>query len=197
MLGTATTTSAKTPPLVPAASAASATSSSPSAASAAASSSAAAASTIEMGFALRRIKFSGLVLFLQAAFILVMALLCEYPSRGSYPGLASSSGGNNSDHASSETTVGSYNSEWEECLYRYCSNVVLYTLRTASDFQDVNVMIFVGFGFLMTFLKSYGFSSVGFNLLISVVCIQWAFIVRGFIHADILGGDKFHIGVGE
>lgn len=61
--------------------------------------------------------------------------------------------------------------------------------------MDVNGMIFVGFGFLMTFLKSYGFTSVGVNLMVSVVCIQWAAIVKGFIHADILGGEKFHIGV--
>lgn len=65
------------------------------------------------------------------------------------------------------------------------------------NFQDVNVMIFIGFGFLMTFLKNYGFSSVGVNLLIAVVCIQWSFIVRGFIHADVLGGDGFKLGVPE
>ena len=33
-------------------------------------------------------------------------------------------------------------------------------------------MIFIGFGFLMTFLSKYGFSSVGFNFLISAVTIQ-------------------------
>ena len=30
-------------------------------------------------------------------------------------------------------------------------------------FQDVHVMIFVGFGFLMTFLKKYGYGSIGYN----------------------------------
>uniref|UniRef100_A0A0L8HX99 Ammonium transporter AmtB-like domain-containing protein n=1 Tax=Octopus bimaculoides TaxID=37653 RepID=A0A0L8HX99_OCTBM len=47
--------------------------------------------------------------------------------------------------------------------------------------QDVHVMIFIGFGFLMTFLKRYGFSSVSFNLLLSAVGIQWAMIVRNLI----------------
>merc|ERR1712061_940529 len=32
-------------------------------------------------------------------------------------------------------------------------------------FQDTHVMIVVGFGFLMTFLKRYGWSSLGFNFL--------------------------------
>jgi ammonium transporter Rh len=32
--------------------------------------------------------------------------------------------------------------------------------------QDMNVMIFIGFGFLMTFLKTHCWSSIGFNFLI-------------------------------
>ncbi|KAK2163750.1 hypothetical protein NP493_1447g00082 [Ridgeia piscesae] len=39
-------------------------------------------------------------------------------------------------------------------------------------FQDVHVMVFVGFGFLMTFLKKYGFSSVGFNMLLAALALQ-------------------------
>ncbi|KAM7314085.1 putative ammonium transporter, partial [Ixodes scapularis] len=46
-------------------------------------------------------------------------------------------------------------------------------------FQDVNVMVFVGFGFLMTFLKRYSFSAVGFTLLIAALTIQWAILMRG------------------
>ena len=30
-------------------------------------------------------------------------------------------------------------------------------------FQDVHVMIFIGFGYLMTFLKEYSFTSVGYT----------------------------------
>jgi hypothetical protein len=40
-------------------------------------------------------------------------------------------------------------------------------------FQDVHVMVFVGFGFLMTFLRRYGLSAVGFNMMISVYAILW------------------------
>lgn len=64
-------------------------------------------------------------------------------------------------------------------------------------FQDVHVMIFIGFGFLMTFLKRYGYSAVGVNLLIAAFVIQWALIVRGFLHSDVTKGRKFTIGLGD
>lgn len=47
-------------------------------------------------------------------------------------------------------------------------------------FQDVHVMIYIGFGFLMTFLKRYGFSAVGFNFLLASLIVQWALICEGF-----------------
>jgi ammonium transporter Rh len=53
-------------------------------------------------------------------------------------------------------------------------------------------MIFVGFGFLMTFLKSYGFSAVGINLLIAALGLQWSTIAQGLLHSH---GQKFHIGI--
>ncbi|NXG23181.1 RHAG protein, partial [Grallaria varia] len=49
-------------------------------------------------------------------------------------------------------------------------------------FQDVHVMIFVGFGFLMTFLKKYGFSSVGINMLIAALGLQWGTLMQGVWH---------------
>ncbi|XP_064651473.1 ammonium transporter Rh type A-like isoform X2 [Lineus longissimus] len=51
-------------------------------------------------------------------------------------------------------------------------------------FQDVHVMMFVGFGFLMTFLKRYGFGSVGLNFLIAAFVIQWATLLTAFLHLD-------------
>ncbi|XP_036910517.1 ammonium transporter Rh type A [Sturnira hondurensis] len=59
-------------------------------------------------------------------------------------------------------------------------------------FQDVHVMIFVGFGFLMTFLKKYGFSSVGINLLIAALGLQWGTLVQGILHSH---GQNIHIGI--
>ncbi|CAI9157639.1 unnamed protein product [Rangifer tarandus platyrhynchus] len=51
------------------------------------------------------------------------------------------------------------------------------------SFQDVHVMIFVGFGFLMTFLQRYGYSSVGFNFLLAAFGIQWALLMQGWLHS--------------
>ncbi|KAK9542695.1 hypothetical protein VZT92_000535 [Zoarces viviparus] len=51
------------------------------------------------------------------------------------------------------------------------------------SFQDVHVMIFVGFGFLMTFLKRYSFGGVGFNFMIAAFGVQWALLMQGWFHA--------------
>ncbi|XP_027794037.1 ammonium transporter Rh type A [Marmota flaviventris] len=59
-------------------------------------------------------------------------------------------------------------------------------------FQDVHVMIFVGFGFLMTFLKKYGFSGVGINLFVAALGLQWGIIIQGILHSH---GEKIQIGI--
>lgn len=51
-------------------------------------------------------------------------------------------------------------------------------------FQDIHVMIFVGFGFLMTFLKKYGYSAVGYTLFLVAIVIQWAIIFKGFLKME-------------
>jgi ammonium transporter Rh len=50
-----------------------------------------------------------------------------------------------------------------------------------SFFQDVHVMMFIGFGFLMTFLRRYSFSSVSFNFLVAAFVLEWAILVRGYV----------------
>uniref|UniRef100_A0A8D0GA81 Rh family B glycoprotein n=1 Tax=Sphenodon punctatus TaxID=8508 RepID=A0A8D0GA81_SPHPU len=61
------------------------------------------------------------------------------------------------------------------------------------SFQDVHTMIFIGFGFLMTFLKRYGFSSVAFNFLIAAFAIQWSTLIQGFLHS--FHNGKIHVGI--
>lgn len=48
--------------------------------------------------------------------------------------------------------------------------------------QEAHAMVFVGFGFLMTFLQRYGFSAVGFNFLLAAFGIQWALLMQGWFH---------------
>ena len=58
-------------------------------------------------------------------------------------------------------------------------------------FQDVHVMIFIGFGYLMTFLKKYAFTSIGYTFLIgafrdfSFPC-NLLFIVSGALYGSVL-----------
>ena len=59
-----------------------------------------------------------------------------------------------------------------------------------SVFQDVHVMIFVGFGFLMTFLKKYSFGAVGYNFFIAALVLQWATLINGWITNAIEGADN-------
>ena len=49
-------------------------------------------------------------------------------------------------------------------------------------FQDVHVMIFIGFGYLMTFLKEYSFTSVGYTYFIGAFIIQYSILMNGLIH---------------
>uniref|UniRef100_A0A3Q4MIC0 Rh family, C glycoprotein, like 1 n=1 Tax=Neolamprologus brichardi TaxID=32507 RepID=A0A3Q4MIC0_NEOBR len=63
------------------------------------------------------------------------------------------------------------------------------------SFQDVHVMIFVGFGFLMTFLKRYSFGGVGFNFLIAAFGLQWALLMQGWFHSLNPATGKITIGI--
>ncbi|XP_041789255.1 ammonium transporter Rh type C 2 [Chelmon rostratus] len=63
------------------------------------------------------------------------------------------------------------------------------------SFQDVHVMIFIGFGFLMTFLKRYSFGGVGFNFLIASFGLQWALLMQGWFHSLDHTTGKIYIGV--
>lgn len=60
-------------------------------------------------------------------------------------------------------------------------------------FMDIHVMMFVGFGFLMTFLRRYSFSSVGFNFLLCAICLEWGLIIQGYLFDWDTGKQRFFI----
>ena len=53
--------------------------------------------------------------------------------------------------------------------------------RNYSLFQDSHVIVIAGIGFLMTFLKRYSWSSIGFNFVFAVFSIQYSILVHGFL----------------
>ena len=50
--------------------------------------------------------------------------------------------------------------------------------------MDIQIMIFVGFGFLMTFLPRFGYSAVCFTMIITVVCVELTILLSGFININ-------------
>ncbi|XP_036387685.1 ammonium transporter Rh type B-like [Megalops cyprinoides] len=60
-------------------------------------------------------------------------------------------------------------------------------------FADVQVMIFIGFGCLLAFLRLYGFSGMVFNFLTATFAIQWAILVQGYF--QFYSDGKIHLGV--
>ncbi|XP_042232804.1 ammonium transporter Rh type B-like isoform X2 [Homarus americanus] len=50
--------------------------------------------------------------------------------------------------------------------------------------QEVQVMVVLGFGFMMTFLRRYSHSGLTLNLLLTALTLQLAIITRGFFTTD-------------
>jgi len=58
-------------------------------------------------------------------------------------------------------------------------------------FRDVSIMIFFGFGFLMTFLRRYGYSAVAYTLIISATVAELSMVVERLFAQD--AGDTWEI----
>jgi len=48
-------------------------------------------------------------------------------------------------------------------------------------YVGVALMMFVGFGYLMTFLKAYGLGAVGFTMLITCMGVEWSMILESYM----------------
>ena len=58
------------------------------------------------------------------------------------------------------------------------------TLDSSSIYNfyvGVALMMFVGFGYLMTFLKAYGLGAVGFTMMITCLGVEWAMLVENLM----------------
>lgn len=55
---------------------------------------------------------------------------------------------------------------------------------------DINVMVFVGFGFLKAFLRTHSWTAVTFNLLVGALACQWAIICYGFWEKVLVSEDN-------
>lgn len=60
-------------------------------------------------------------------------------------------------------------------------------------FQDVNVIVILGFGFLGTFLVRYSFSASAFNLLVAVTATQWAIVLNGIEYIYYRGTARINL----
>ncbi|NXN88781.1 RHAG protein, partial [Bombycilla garrulus] len=49
-------------------------------------------------------------------------------------------------------------------------------------FQDIQVMLVVGLGLLLSFLPRYGFSALTHNFLLLNFSVQWALVLQGLLH---------------
>ncbi len=71
-------------------------------------------------------------------------------------------------------------------------NIVLNSVQKMQSyypfFQDIHVMIFVGFGFLMAFLKTHSWTSITFNYLIAAWALQISILLTNFWNRVLVDG---------
>ena len=56
---------------------------------------------------------------------------------------------------------------------------ILTTYLLSLVIIDIHVMLFAGFGFLMTFLKNYGYSAISFTVMITVIITEFGILCFG------------------
>ena len=61
---------------------------------------------------------------------------------------------------------------WVFCTVNPSPSTALASQRYPA-FQDVNVMMLIGFGYLMTFIRSYAWSAISYTFLINAFITQY------------------------
>jgi len=59
-------------------------------------------------------------------------------------------------------------------------------------FTGVEIMMFIGFGYLMTFLKRYGMGALGLTMLITILGLEWGIWIEWFM-AKLMYHDNFDL----
>jgi ammonium transporter Rh len=59
-------------------------------------------------------------------------------------------------------------------------------------FCGVAIMMFIGFGYLMTFMKWHGLSAVGFTMLVTAIALQWAVLTESFFDQWMFSYPDWH-----
>lgn len=74
-------------------------------------------------------------------------------------------------------------------LFGFCATIGLPDPQNGSPgtvtqgynmFIGVEIMMFIGFGYLMTFLRKYGVGAVAFTMIITAMGLQWALFTESF-----------------
>jgi hypothetical protein len=84
---------------------------------------------------------------------------------------------------------------------RFDQGVLPGTVKPATNsniypcFQDVNVMIFIGFGYLMTYIKAQGQSALSFNWIVAIWCIQWGILSQAVFQQLFSGESMTYINI--
>jgi len=145
-------------------------------------------------YAWRRVAHIPLIIILQVLFIILFAQFVVYDEHSAVKNVHFDAGYKDDHHADPQAEPHDdhdhdHDHITAEKLVEGVNATLHETTRDAKEiltdypmFQDVHVMIFIGFGFLMTFLKKYGLSAVSLNMLCAVVCLQWSTLVIGFFH---------------
>ncbi|KAI6171142.1 Ammonium transporter domain containing protein [Aphelenchoides bicaudatus] len=89
------------------------------------------------------------------------------------------------------------------CLFGRYSGEALPAGSAINDFANVSrnypllhdshALVLIGFGFLVTFLRRYGFSAIAINLLLVAFVLEVALLVRGFLSEGFSNNGVFTI----
>ena len=65
--------------------------------------------------------------------------------------------------------------------------VVGYALRSGNYYtfyNNIALMVFIGFGYMMSSYKKFGFSAIGYSFSIAAFALQWSTLTQGTIHKE-------------